>query len=289
MTLSTLPFGGNKMVAYKEIIEMLEYFSNIRKEEGKFGNEKGYLNAISQIKYFEQSGIDIERFLSILESEISVRSIPYQGKIRSLIINLSRGLPIEEYDKKLISDYKTDNPHKHYMMRGQALRLVSPILRILKQENLEFEIVGSYRRECKVVGDIDIMIMTETLEEINQKLKSLTDLTWSAEGLNKDKLIIGDNLLEVDIRACEPRYKGAMLFHFTGSAKTNEIFRSIYKKRGMKLNEYGVTYFANQITSYYPQKILNQLEDNSEVFLPINKEETVFKLIGFQYLEPKDR
>ena len=278
------------MKTYDDILRMLNFFSELRHSEGMQGSSIGYTRAISQIEYQKENGVDIDRFISL----VSQNSVKYVGSsIREKILNLWYGMPIEGYEYEVNTDFGTNNPHKHYQTRESAYNTVKPILKLIDKLNLEYELAGSYRRNLLMVGDIDIMVNCENLEDLAKEIRTLNNhnIEFLAEGQKKLKLNI-DLKLEVDIRSYKDESKGAMLFYFTGSAKLCRAFRTFYQKAGMSLNEYGVTFYRDKIlTSRYPDKILRLFKQKSEdtIFLPIKSEEVIFKLIGMKYIEPNNR
>ena len=72
----------------------------------------------------------------------------------------------------------------------------------------------------------------------------------------------------VDIKSFFPAY-----LYFTGSYEFNERMRGIAKRKGYKLNEYG----------------LYKLEENQEKYIQIYSEKDVFDILGMNYLEPSQR
>ena len=66
------------------------------------------------------------------------------------------------------------------------------------------------------------------------------------------------------------------MLYFTGSGNFNKKMRYILKKRGFKLNEYTL-------------KKKNTENKYEEVKYNFNNEEDIFKYLGFEYIEPKDR
>ena len=240
--------------------------------------------AIHQLEMYQSSDIEIERVIFQLESD-RVSSI--STEMSDLILDIWYGRLSPEVVSKFV--VVKDNPHKHYMTRSQAYKLIQALLLDIESLGIEYEILGSYRRQSYFVGDIDIMLMVESLSEFNTKLHSTPGVTIVAEGESKDKIIIGNNRLEVDIRACKENSKGAMLVHFTGPRDFNIGLRAEYKNKGMKLNEYGVTFYREFITKWYPEKIRSILRTKNEFFIPIKDEATCFKLIGRVYVDPWDR
>jgi DNA polymerase/3'-5' exonuclease PolX len=150
--------------------------------------------------------------------------------------------------------------------------------------SIVFDICGSYRREKDFSNDIDLLITTtnpkpnflksivEELYKNNLLIESFTGFEENSHtgfmGLCK---YLNNPIRKIDIRFVEPQSFFTALLYFTGSYEFNERMRSIAKRDGYKLNEYG----------------LYNLKLNKS--LPIYSEKDVFNILNMKYLEPKDR
>src|SRR3972149_7592217 len=81
-------------------------------------------------------------------------------------------------------------------------------------------VAGSYRREVRGVGDLDIIAVDP--RPIFAKISKIVDC------------------IQVDIRGCKASELGAMLLYFTGSKWHNIKLRKRAIKYGCNLNEYGL-------------------------------------------------
>lgn len=77
--------------------------------------------------------------------------------------------------------------------------------------------------------------------------------------------------MQVDIRIVEPSSFGAALLYFTGSKEHNIQLRTIARKKGMKINEYGV----------FDETTGKQLAGRTE--------QEIYELLGYTYIEPEQR
>ncbi|MFH1562029.1 MAG: DNA polymerase/3'-5' exonuclease PolX [Nitrospirota bacterium] len=97
---------------------------------------------------------------------------------------------------------------------------------------------GSLRRSKETVGDIDILITggNKTIDYFVHlpQVKSIL-----SAGETKGSIITEDGM-QVDVRVVEEDSFGAALQYFTGSKAHNIKLREMAKKKGLKLNEYGV-------------------------------------------------
>ena len=102
----------------------------------------------------------------------------------------------------------------------------------LKKIDSNFFISGSARRGKKEdLHDLDIIYVGNSIPPIE----------GSAAFIKGPKIqrvtILGE---QVDIYQCDPEYFGAMMLFLTGSQKYNIILRMVAKRKGFKLNQYGL-------------------------------------------------
>lgn len=134
----------------------------------------------------------------------------------------------------------------------------------------KWEVVGSYRRGLKDFKDIDILVETdkESFTPILEFLEMDSDYKHTMAGPD----IIRGNYkgYDFDVQRVEPGEWGSFLLYRTGSAKFNMKMRAMAKKKGWALNEHG-------------------LFDENGKLLANDTEEDIFKALGMEYYEPKDR
>ena len=128
---------------------------------------------------------------------------------------------------------------------------------------------GSVRRCRETVGDVDILAETDSGRKVIDeftKLPSVTRILGAGE--TKGSVIINDRF-QVDLRAVPAASFGAALQYFTGSQAHNIRVREIAKKRGFKVNEYGVFENDKKITGH--------------------DEEALYHLLGMAWIPPELR
>lgn len=146
------------------------------------------------------------------------------------------------------------------------------ILKKIKM-NVEFDIVGSYRRKKKDSGDIDVLFKGD----IN--LKDLVDILKEREILIDDISMgklkymgfgkINKYARRIDFLLIpEDEYYTALVY-FTGSAEFNTKMRQTAKDKGYKLNEHGLYKGKEKIA--------------------IRSEKELFDILGMEYTEPEKR
>lgn len=150
---------------------------------------------------------------------------------------------------------------------------------ILKQINDIPEIkkaivAGSIRRMKKTIGDIDIVVSSE----INKKKKIIEAISLMpmvdkilVKGPTKLSVVIKKENIQCDIRVVDENQFGALLLYFTGSKEHNIILRNMARKKGMKINEYGV--FDNTTNKRLGGKTENE----------------IYEILGLEYVRPEER
>lgn len=132
---------------------------------------------------------------------------------------------------------------------------------------------GSYRRMKETSGDVDILICSDSIQDI-----SSFDIPGSipmTAGKQKRSFLYpvgtGDRLVQVDMFVSPKKNCPLYLNYSTGSFDHNIALRTKAKKLGYHLT----------------QSSLTRLSDGSEV--PVKSEEELYAILGMKYIEPKDR
>lgn len=143
-----------------------------------------------------------------------------------------------------------------------------------------YEICGSYRRGKETSNDIDVLFtMKDSKDNDNLMIiiRQLSDKGFLVDSLtknNKTKYMgfckYNDNpVRRIDIRFVKYESFYSALLYFTGSGDFNRNMRSIAKKQGYKLSEYGL------------------MKDNKKE--KVSSEKDIFDLLGMKYVAPNER
>ena len=156
---------------------------------------------------------------------------------------------------------------------GEALPIVDEIIAALHNipgvRNLTP--AGSLRRFQETVGDIDLMGTADEPKEVIDAFVALPLVKQVlAQGSTKASVIVSGGL-QVDLRMVEHESFGSLLQYFTGSKQHNIALREKWRKKGLKLSEYGITVVAT---------------DKLEKFAT---EEEFYRRLGLQYIPPEIR
>ena len=161
-------------------------------------------------------------------------------------------------------------------------------------EGSRFEIVGSYRREKQMSGDIDVIITNDKNNKndtslfkkfVDELLKKEIIIEILSRGMSKCLVIAklpGKRARRVDFlyTSCE-EYPFAILY-FTGSKAFNTVMRQRALNQGYTLNEHG---FCEMIKDAKNSKGVKGEKVKQEFYI----EKDIFTFLGMEYKEPKDR
>ncbi|MBN1494894.1 DNA polymerase/3'-5' exonuclease PolX [Candidatus Peregrinibacteria bacterium] len=159
-----------------------------------------------------------------------------------------------------------------------AVQDADEIIKYMKENKFvkRIEYAGSLRRRQETIGDIDILVCTSHKDNTPKNIKTIMDHFIKyhytekilAHGPTKSSTIL-ESGIQVDLRVLDEKTYGAALHYFTGSKAHNIKIRDMAKKKGLKVNEYGV---------FKGSKLVGGA-----------KEEDVFKAVGLPYIIPEIR
>lgn len=137
------------------------------------------------------------------------------------------------------------------------------IFDFLKSIDDNFHLAGSARRGKKEdLHDLDIIYLGE-------RIPNIPGSAAFVEGKNILRTTIRGE--SVDIYRCDPENFGAMLFFLTGPQEYNIMMRTKAKKKGFKLNQYGL------------------FDRETNEFIAGRTEKEILDALGSPYKEPSER
>lgn len=153
-----------------------------------------------------------------------------------------------------------------------------------KNNDLIYEVVGSYRRNAKNSGDIDVLCTTKNKDTklFNDIIEKLEEDKYVTETLAKGKKkFMGISKLprhkthrRLDMIYTDYSNYAFTLLYFTGSGQFNVEMRNHALSLGYSLSEYGF-------------KKNGQFVDNKGKLF--ETEEDIFEFLGIKYIKPEDR
>ncbi len=131
-------------------------------------------------------------------------------------------------------------------------------------------LAGSLRRKQKDIGDIDLLVESNTPKSVIDFFCSLPEVTnIIAKGTTKASVRIQEEGRQVDLRVVPKKSFGSALQYFTGSKEHNILLRQRAQKKGLKLSEYGLFRGNKHIAG--------------------ETEEEIYKILGVPMVSPEKR
>ena len=119
-----------------------------------------------------------------------------------------------------------------------ARHLVAELRSLPEVERAEY--CGSLRRLLPTIGDVDILVTTNSPERVMEHFRSLPSVRATPRAGARRSSFVTDRGLQVDLRVVRPEQFGSAALYFTGSKAHNIKLRQLALKRGWTLNEYGL-------------------------------------------------
>jgi DNA polymerase (family X) len=125
---------------------------------------------------------------------------------------------------------------------ADAERRVAPLLDYLRDAAAveRVDVVGSVRRRCETVGDVDLLVVSSRSTQVVRHFTSFPDAERVVSSDASRATVVLRCGLHVDLRVVPRRCYGAALQYLTGSAEHNCALRRIGLERGVRVSEYGV-------------------------------------------------
>ena len=281
-----------KAKAYDKVIDSIELYEHAIKSADDLKNIKGVGSKIADkiTQYLETGKMDaVERVLQDEKYILSKKLLGIYGigpaKIGELLetvksfedlqnntslLNEKQKIGLKYYDD-LNARIPIAEGKKHYKIMEKLLG------------NTTFEMVGSYRRKAKDMGDIDILIKDNDGFNLKAFIARLNALGYVIETLasGKNKFMgicrLSPELpaRRIDILVADESYYYFALLYFTGSYNFNIYMRRKALQKGLSLSEYG---FKDLNTK--------QMVDTTD---KIHSEEDIFGYLEIPYVPPNKR
>ena len=291
-TLNKQPF---KARAYSKVINSIEMSTDKLNNIDSFANIKGIGNKIKEkIKeYFETGKINaVERALADPKFSLKRKLANLYGvgpvKIKDLmekvnsfeelkekpeLLNDKQKIGLKYYDD-MIQRIPMYEGKKHYDIINKTFNKT--------YKDIEFELVGSYRRQNSDMGDIDVLIKNRPDLELKNLITELKSSGYIIETLanGKNKFMglckLSPELpaRRIDILIADPSYYYYALLYFTGSYQFNIYMRRIALQKDISLSEYG---FKDK-----NGKIIDTTDK-------IKSEKDIFEYLEVPYVLPENR
>jgi len=127
---------------------------------------------------------------------------------------------------------------------GRALPIAEEVIAALRKQCPEIGPLfpaGSLRRWEETIGDIDLIGTAPDPEAVGDALVALPMIKDVLVHGPKKTSVVVESGMQIDLRIGEPGTFGALLQYFTGSQQHNIRLRDYANRKGLSLNEYGIT------------------------------------------------
>ncbi len=156
------------------------------------------------------------------------------------------------------------------------------ILGLIKKQKgvIRCDIAGSLRRKKEIIGDIDILVSAKpsAAKHIMNAFTTNTDVEKViAQGETKSSILLKSSI-NCDLRVVNDEEYPFALAYFTGSKEHNVEMRSLAKKFGWSLNEYGFSKIGSKEKRGKVKRMIN-----------CKTEEDIFKALKLSFIPPELR
>lgn len=175
-----------------------------------------------------------------------------------------------------------------------AERVIAHLSKTLGK-GVRIEPLGSLRRRCATVGDVDIAIATSDAPHAIQTFTAFPE--WRevlASGKTAARAIHRSDR-QVDLKIEPPERFGSLLAHFTGSKEHNVALRELALEKGLSVSEHGITKLTNEQMHKRANKKADKLT-NGQIEKSTNRqlktfktEEEFYTFLGLQWIPPELR
>ncbi len=191
----------------------------------------------------------------------------------------------EKSQSKILEAIKHHNKTKGYFLISQATVESEKFVAYLKRrkEISRIEVGGSLRRRKEVVHDIDILVSTKQAAPVHEAFATYPEVDQVlAKGETKSSVILKCGL-QVDLRTVAEKEFPYALYYFTGSKEHNVAVRTMAKRAGLKINEYGI--FSTKQTG----GSASLLGGRGPRLVTCKDEADIFKTLKLAYVPPELR
>jgi len=266
-----------QIIAYQRAADSVEHATSELKDmwdDGKLSDVPGIGPSIAQhldeifktgkSKHFE------EIMSGIPEKAFKLMELPGIG-IKTAMKHLKES-PKSEIDKLLKEVKVKESKNSRHLLPYAVMVAKEVIDWMLKDKNIvRIDPLGSLRRQAATVGDIDISVATtKPLEALEHFTKYPKVQKIIEKGTHSSSIVVpGD--IQVDLMVQPVESYGSLLQHFTGSKMHNIALRELALKKGLSLNEYGISKVGKTAKTKF------------------KTEQEFYKYLGLQWIPPELR
>jgi len=180
--------------------------------------------------------------LKIKNSENAVRILKKAAKEKKIRTIEGFGPDSEEKIYQSIKEFERVGKKKKRMSLPYADALAEQIVSHLSSQPgiKRIDPLGSLRRRCATVGDIDLAVATNNPREVISHFTKFSQKKRVLESGRRGASLLLKSGCQIDLRVQKPDSYGSLLQHYTGSKHHNIALREYALKKGYSLSEYGI-------------------------------------------------
>ena len=177
----------------------------------------------------------------------------------------------EKTEKKILEGIEFLQKNAGQYLLNDALPVARRLVEHLKAQKTvrRVSIAGSLRRWKEVVKDVDLLASSDDSAAVMDhflKADGVAEVLGKGDTKTSVRMTSG---MQVDLRVVTDAQFPAALAYFTGSKEHNVALRQLAQKKGLKINEYGVT-------------------EGTKV-IELSDEAALYTLLGLHYVPPELR
>jgi DNA polymerase (family 10) len=188
----------------------------------------------------------------------------------------------EKTEENILKGIELLRKHVDKHLYPEAKEAAERVHAVIKKQKgvLRSEVAGSLRRKKEVIGDIDILVSAKRsispgLMEVFTSHPDVAEVL--AQGETKSSVVLKSGI-NCDLRVVDDSEYPFALAYFTGSKEHNIEMRSLAKKSGWSLNEYGFSELGAEEKRGKAKRIVR-----------CKDEEDIFKALGLSFIPPELR
>ncbi|MDI6767547.1 MAG: DNA polymerase/3'-5' exonuclease PolX [Bacteroidota bacterium] len=188
----------------------------------------------------------------------------------------------EKTEENILKGIELVKKHVDKYLYPTAKIAADRIVEVIKKQSsiIRCEIAGSIRRCKEIIGDIDILVSADSKSgnKIMDAFTSHPDVDKViAMGDTKSSILLKSGI-NCDLRVVNDEEFSFALAYFTGSKEHNIEMRSLAKKFGWSLNEYGFSELGSE-----------EKRGKAKQIIPCKNEEDIYKALELSYIPPELR
>ena len=194
----------------------------------------------------------------------------------------------EESEAKILKSIQELSGRTERILLYQAEEIADKVIDYLKNCPLVIRAdpLGSLRRKCSTVGDIDISVASDKPKEVINYFTKYPHKKRILEAGEATASILLITNHQVDLMIQPSSAYGALLQHFTGSKHHNIKLREVALKKGFSLSEYGI----RKIRRSEKLEVGSEKEERPKgKLIEFSSEEKFYNFLGMEFIPPELR